>query len=82
MQVSAKGSSNVTVTKVSPLTGKPGSMVLPLNILQFHSAYIKWSGGEVVQSAFPGLNADQREFIMTGYTPADWEAMYGPADED
>ena len=26
----------------------------------------------LIQDIFPNLNEDEREFIMTGYTPADW----------
>jgi hypothetical protein len=28
-----------------------------------------------IQDAMPNLSADEREFIMTGMTPADWEKM-------
>jgi hypothetical protein len=28
-------------------------------------------------NVFPNLNADEREFLMTGYTPDDWDAMLG-----
>lgn len=36
-----------------------------------------WQGGETIQSAMPRLNADEREFIMTGVTPEEWEEMFG-----
>tara|TARA_Y100001938_G_scaffold139654_1_gene206846 strand:+ start:617 stop:775 length:159 start_codon:yes stop_codon:yes gene_type:complete len=31
----------------------------------------------LIQDIFPNLNDDEREFIMTGYTVADWRAIYG-----
>ena len=31
----------------------------------------------LIQDIFPNLNEDEREFIMTGYTPADWRTLHG-----
>ena len=36
-----------------------------------------WSNGALIQNAMPNLNADEREFIMTGITPSEWTAMFG-----
>tara|TARA_Y100000385_G_C12964555_1_gene581260 strand:- start:454 stop:618 length:165 start_codon:yes stop_codon:yes gene_type:complete len=35
----------------------------------------RWQGGMLIQDAMPDLSVDEREFIMTGMTPADWENM-------
>ena len=29
----------------------------------------------------PQLSAEQREFLLTGYTPDDWEMLFPPEDE-
>ena len=29
----------------------------------------------LIQDIFPNLSEDEREFIMTGYTPQDWKKM-------
>jgi hypothetical protein len=29
-----------------------------------------------VQNAMPNLSADEREFIMTGITPTEWDEMF------
>ena len=34
----------------------------------------------LVQDIFPNLDADEREFIMTGYTPEDWDSIFPPED--
>jgi hypothetical protein len=34
-----------------------------------------WKNGMLVQSAMPDLSADEREFIMTGITPKEWEGI-------
>lgn len=33
--------------------------------------------GEPIQRAFPELNADQREFLLTGMTPEEWKEAFG-----
>ena len=40
-----------------------------------------WACGKLAQNAFPQLNADDREFIMTGITPEEWNAAFGTEDE-
>lgn len=39
-----------------------------------------WQGGEYIQNAMPHLSKDDREFLMTGITKAEWDAAFG-ADE-
>jgi hypothetical protein len=36
-----------------------------------------WKSGELIQLAMPNVSADEREFILTGYTPADWVTLMG-----
>ena len=43
---------------------------------QYYDAREAWKGGLLVQEAFHFLNADQREFIMTGTPPEVWNEMF------
>lgn len=36
----------------------------------------KRDSGALIQDALPWLNADQREFIMTGITPDMWDRLF------
>ena len=36
-----------------------------------------WKTGTVIQEAMPRLNADEREFVMTGITPEEWNFHLG-----
>jgi len=36
-----------------------------------------YKSGSLIQDAFDFLNPDQREFLMTGMTPEEWEEMFG-----
>jgi len=62
----------VELTRSSDFTGDVNSMVLPTTQGELDRYY---GGKECVQDVFPTLNADQREFIMTGCTPSEWEYL-------
>ena len=64
--------------KISALTGKPHTMELPITEQEYGNLYHSWKESRaLVQEAFPMLNAGQREFIMTGITPEEWDAFHG-----
>lgn len=66
------------IERVSPLTGKTNVMELDVTEQQFEL----WRGGMYIQDAFPNLDADQREFIKTGYTKEDWDSMFGEEEDE
>ncbi len=41
--------------------------------------YYDWKRGTKIQVAFPYLNADQRELLMTGICPPCWDKMFSQA---
>ena len=45
-------------------------------------ALIEWREGKLIQDAFPQLGKDEREILMTGYTPAEWDALPGGDDDE
>ena len=59
------------ITKTSPMTGMINTMDVAVTEVQI----ARWQGGMLIQDAMPDLSVDEREFIMTGMTPADWEKM-------
>lgn len=66
------------ITKVSPLTGKSNTMDLPVTQEQID----RWQRREgLIQNIMPDLSPDQREFLMSGYTPEDWATLFPPEDE-
>jgi hypothetical protein len=64
-------------SKRSPLTGEYNVMDIPVTIEQIET----WKAGVLIQRAMPNLTPDQREFLMTGYTPSDWEKMFGSSEK-
>ena len=61
------------ITRISRLTGNIAIMDLPVTREQLAA----WVNGELIQNAMPHLTADQREFMLTGITPAEWQAAFG-----
>jgi len=66
------------VKRTSPFDGVEREMDLPITAEQY-DAYA--FGNIAIQNAFPQLNADQREFIMTGITPEQWAETFPDEDE-
>jgi len=44
-------------------------------------SYTNWKRGMLIQVAFPKMDADDREFIISGWTLPEWEHLCG-LDED
>ena len=44
--------------------------------------YHRWQGGELIQEVWPNLTSEQREFIQTGWTQAEWESIFSDSDEE
>lgn len=61
------------IVKTSPFTGRQNTMDLPITSEQIE----RWQNGELIQNAFPNLTPDEREFLMTGITPEDWNGIFG-----
>jgi len=59
------------ITKTSMLSGNTSSMDIDVSQDQIDL----WQGGSLIQNVMPDLSADEREFIMTGVTPEEWDSM-------
>ena len=67
----------VEVIRKSPLTGNMNKMYLDITQEQIAEWYAPAEKRRLIQDFFTNLYDDEREFIMTGYTPADWRALHG-----
>lgn len=53
-------------------TGKPYSVTVPADgLYRYHQ-------GQHIQDAFPSLSVDDREFLLSGYSPEGWRILFGP----
>lgn len=65
------------LTRTSIATGKIHTMELPITPEQLE----EWRNGRLIQDVFPNLSKDQREFIMTGITAEEWDALFSEEEE-
>ena len=61
----------------SQMTGKYSVRELACTEDEFIQGFADWQNGMYIQDAFPMLDADDREFLMTGVTPEEWLAAFG-----
>lgn len=60
------------ITRTSPHSGITRTLDLPITDQQLAA----FNSGALVQQAFPDLNMNQREFILTGITQEEWDEMF------
>lgn len=71
----ARTTGTFTIGRTSQLSGEYHTMELPISESDFITRYNQWQRGMHIQNAFSNLTASQREFIMTGITPEEWDEM-------
>ena len=54
-------------------------VTLTINFKDYRRWKLKEDG---VQNIFPQLTPDEREFIQTGYTKAEWEKLFPPEEDE
>ncbi len=66
------------IKRTSQISGRTNVWDIPCTPEQLHA----YNEGELIQNAMPHLTADQREFIMTGITPEEWNNAFPEEDEE
>lgn len=64
------------IQRKSPFSGKVREMDLPVTEEQL----ARWAAGELAQNVWPELSPNQREFIMTGISPEEWDETFKEPD--
>jgi hypothetical protein len=63
--------------KVSRIETNGKHIEVNATVTDLNQAWFNWYvKGNLIQDAFPFLNADEREFIMTGTTKTEWDKMW------
>tara|TARA_R100001594_G_scaffold39952_1_gene71793 strand:- start:383 stop:589 length:207 start_codon:yes stop_codon:yes gene_type:complete len=66
------------ITRLSPFSNKENSMEIEVTQEQI----ALWESGTLIQNAMPHLTPDEREFIMTGITPDEWNNAFSDEEEE
>ena len=65
------------VTRKSMISGESNTMDLPVTELMLR----RWRGGELIQNVMPHLSAEQREFLISGCMPQEWDEVMRERDD-
>jgi hypothetical protein len=69
------------VTNISKISGKETTMELDVTHEQLERFENRRENGEHVQTIFPNLSKGEREFLLTGVTPIEWEQLFGALED-
>lgn len=69
----------VKIERISMISGKSHSMNLDITDEQIRRFEAR---EDHIQNIFPNLSAEEREFILTGITPEEWDAAFPEDDDD
>ena len=72
-----KKEAKMNITRINPFTGEQVTLDIPVNQAQLDA----WNQGKLIQHAMPNLSADEREFILTGILPEQWDAMFDEGED-
>ena len=67
------------IVRTSRISGNTNAMNIDITQEQLNAWVSRERGmyGSLIQDIMPNISADEREFIMTGITPDEWNAMFG-----
>ncbi len=66
------------ITRTSQATGIERTMEIKVTQEQLNA----WEDGTLIQDAMPELNEDEREFLISGMTPQEWEHIFERNQEE
>jgi hypothetical protein len=64
------------LTRKNVLFGTIETMEIPISEEDLNKGIELWESGTLIQDAFPNLEEQYREFIMTGITPEQWNSLF------
>ena len=56
-------------------------LLMETNIENLNQGWYYWQNGQSIQTAFPFLSNEEREFLMTGITPTEWNEIFSKEEE-
>lgn len=70
------------LSRISSISGKVNQRMIPLSVESYSLGMQARKKGALIQDAFPTLSAEDREFILSGITPEEWNETFGFGDGD
>lgn len=66
----------ISLTMRSLISGQEHTREIPLSFVEYSRCCERYAQGALIQDAFAMLSPEDREFIKTGITPEEWEALF------
>jgi len=70
------------VKMISPITGQANTRTIATDDPDRLLRWLQGEDQEHIQTAFPNMSPDDREFLISGTMPEDWDLVFGPDDRD
>ena len=72
------------VTRESPISGKMVSMYIaaPPDMIAQWEKWNRKPNTPLIHEYFPDMPKEQREFLISGIPPNEWEELFGEGDEE
>jgi hypothetical protein len=69
------------VTRTSQISKTQSTMDIDVTIEQMFRIENRYSTKELIQDIVPNLSKEEREFLITGITPKEWNELFNPIEE-
>jgi len=66
------------ITKKSSFSGEIHTRDIPITEEEYLAIINRFNTGMKIQQIVPHLSAEDREFLMTGATPEEWNKIFKP----
>ena len=70
-----KKDGKVAINYINPITKKETEFDLECTWAEYDAGLEAYAKGDMMQTAFNFLTADEREVLISGMTPEQWEAL-------
>ena len=68
------------ITRISQISNTHNSMELDITYEQLDRVNNRHLSKELIQDIVPNLSKEEREFLITGITPKEWNELFNPID--
>jgi hypothetical protein len=69
------------ITRTSQISKTNSTMELDITYEQLDRINNRFQTKELIQNIVPNLSMEEREFLITGITPKEWNELFNPIEE-
>ena len=69
------------ITRTSQISKTESTLDLDITQDQLNRIGLRYNTGELIQNIVPNLSKEEREFLITGITPKEWNELFNPIEE-